>query len=97
MARLRGLATLAEVGPQAVGGGTPARFEPEAELRHIDAAVPGFAVVDPGLRLSQFVAEFPLCQPGLLPRDAQQPRYGCVGTRVLGLGRHATQNPCRRT
>jgi hypothetical protein len=82
-----GLAALGEAADHRAGilAACPA---PLAELRHIHAAVPGLAVVDPGLRLPQFLTELTLRQASLVPQLPQEGGKTRVASGVLGLGRH---------
>lgn len=64
-------------------------FAPGDELGEINAAVAGFAVVDPGLRSFEPGAEFALRQAGFLAHLAKESGNGGVSPVVLGLGRHA--------
>lgn len=68
---------------------------PFCEFRDIDPAVSDLAVVDPGLRSVDRRAHIPLGQAGFLPEGAEDLRDFSVGTGMLSLGRHTTQNPCQ--
>ena len=65
-----------------------AGFAPFDELGHVEAAVGGFAVVDPRLGFLQPFAEFALGQTGLLSQRSEQAGQGLVAATMLGLGRH---------
>src|SRR5919201_5352306 len=58
---------------------------PGDELRHVHTPIPGFAVVDPALRLPQALAQLPLRETSLFPQRPQEPRQPLVRRRVLGL------------
>lgn len=61
---------------------------PPAELRDVDSAAASFAIVNPGLRLAQAVAQLPLRQFGLFTQGAKELRNGGILRIMLGLGRH---------
>lgn len=71
-----------------IGGRHVAGPAPVAELSDIDAAVAGFAIVDPGLRAMEAFPELPLRQIGFLPQTAQEAGNGCIAGIMLGLGCH---------
>src|SRR4051812_37864976 len=69
----------------------PARLDPGDELRDINAAIGGLAVVDPTLRLPETFAQVALRQLSFVPEGAQKPRQALVEQGLLSLGRHLTR------
>ena len=61
---------------------------PGDELRDIDAAIRGLAVVDPALGLAQSLTQGSLGEAGPFPLLAQVGRDDLIWQGVLRLGRH---------
>lgn len=61
---------------------------PGDKLRHVNAPVGGFTVVDPTLRLPESFAQVPLRQAGFLPQFPQKAWKSPVRYRVLRLRSH---------
>ena len=66
----------------------PARVDPLGELEDVHAAVAGFAVVDPRLRLAEFRAQLTLGQLSLIAKLTQPAPERFVVPIVLGFCRH---------
>lgn len=61
---------------------------PVTKLRHIDAAIPRFAVEDPGLGSLENLTDLPLREAGFLPQFPEEGGDVGVAAFVLGLGHH---------
>jgi len=67
------------------------RSGPGNELSHINAAVCGFAVIDPALRFPQALPQLSLRKAGLLPQGAQERREEAVSPGLLRFGCHSAR------
>ena len=65
-----------------------ARVDPLGELEDVHAAVAGFAVVDPRLRLAELCAQLTLGQLSLIAKCAEPTTESHVAAIVLGFGGH---------
>lgn len=68
---------------------------PQAELGHVDAAIGGLTVVDPGLRFAHRRTQVTLREAGLFTNGPKQSWEPSVAECVLSLCRHATKNRCQ--